>query len=58
LLDDEQNSAHEKSWRMFARQQENTISKREAAKKKAAGPGTAGPAGELLERLEVAFVRR
>jgi hypothetical protein len=58
LLDDEQNSAHEKSWRMFARQQENTISKREAAKKKAAGPGTAGPAGELLERLEAAFVRR
>ena len=43
---------------MFARQQENTISKREAAKKKAAGPGTAGPAGELLERPEAAFVRR
>jgi hypothetical protein len=58
LLDDEQNSAHEKSLGMSSRQQENTISKREAAKKKAAGPGTAGPAGELLERLEAAFVRR
>jgi hypothetical protein len=43
---------------MVARQQEDTISKREAAKKKAAGPGTAGPAGELLERQEAAFVRR
>ena len=58
MLDDEQNSAHEKSLGMFARQQENTISKREAAKKKAAGPGTTGPAGEWLERLEAAFVRR
>jgi len=57
LLDDEQNSAHERAG-MVARPQENTISKREAAKKKAAGPGTAGPAGELLERLEAAFVRR
>jgi hypothetical protein len=47
-----------RAWGMFARQQENTISKREAAKKKAAGPDTAGPAGELLERLEAAFVRR
>lgn len=43
---------------MVARQQEDTISKREAAKKKAAGPGTAGPAGELLEPQEAAFVRR
>jgi hypothetical protein len=58
LLDDEQNSAHEKNMGMCTRQQESTISKREAAKKKAAGPGTAGPAGELLERLEAAFVRR
>jgi hypothetical protein len=58
LLDDEQNSAHEKSWRMFTHQQENTNSEREAGKKKAAGPGKSGPAGELLERLEAAFVRR
>jgi hypothetical protein len=43
---------------MVAGQQENTISKREAAKKKVAGPGTTGPAGELLERLEATFVRR
>ena len=43
MLDDEQNSAREKSLGMLARQQENTISKREAAKKKAAGPGTAAP---------------
>jgi hypothetical protein len=58
LLDDEQNSAYEKSLGMSSRQQKNTISKREPAKKKAAGPGTAGPAGELLERQEAAFVRR
>lgn len=43
MLDDEQNSAHEKSLGMFARQQENTISKREAAKKKAAGPVQQAP---------------
>jgi len=43
LLDDEQNSAHEKSLAMFARQQENTISKREAAKKKRRGPVQQAP---------------
>jgi len=58
LLDDEQHFAREKSFGTFAGQQENTISKREAAKKKAAGPDTAGPAGELLEHLKAAFVRR
>jgi hypothetical protein len=58
LFDGEQNPAHERAWGCFLANKKTPFSKREAAKKKTAGPGTAGPAGELLERLEAAFVRR